>query len=274
MAEFFDEELLRTLLLRVLKKDPDLHRSSLNQVVSAVAKLAEQEELFPNLTESYYEHANLNPTDEFTLTRLIRELIFQGVLAEGFDSNNAKWPWMSVTPHGRKVLGEEGPTPYEPNEYLREALETANSINPEIMLYLNEAIQAFRRGLYLSSAVMLGVASEAALEGLSDVLCKGNEGRTSKIQKAYTLKKKHEIVMGWVLNGGVLEDNAGLKEKVETYLGDLFQANRLTRNESGHPTGKEIKRDAAYGFLYLFPSYLQTIKELMGFLESMIADPT
>jgi len=273
MADFVDEELLRGLLLRVLK-DPDLHRSSSDQVVSAVEKLAEREELFPNRTEPHYDHSNLKPLDQFTLIRLIRELIIQGVLAEGFDSNNQKWPWISVTPYGREVLEKEGPTPYEPNEYLREALETANGINPVIMLYLSESIQAFRRGLYLSSAVMLGVASEAALEGLSDVLCKGNEGRTSKIQKAYTLKKKHEIVMGWVLDGGVLEDNAGLKEKVETYLGDLFQANRLTRNESGHPTGKKIKRDAAYGFLYLFPSYLQTIKELMGFLESMIADPT
>jgi len=266
MASFFDEELLRTLLLRVLR-DPNLQSCAFQQVISKVAELAEQKELFPNRTEPYYENAHINPEDEYTLQRLVWELIHQSILMQGKDSNNPLWPWISVTPYGRKILGEEGPTPYEPNEYLRTALETANSINPVIMLYLNEAIQAFRRGLYLSSAVMLGVASEAALEGLSDVLCEGNESRTSKIQKAHTLKKKHQIVMGWVLDGGVLEGNLGLKENVEIYLGDLFQANRLTRNDSGHPTGKEIKRDAAYAFLYLFPNYLRTTWELIEFLE-------
>ncbi len=233
-----------------------------------MAELAEQKELFPNRTEPYYENAHINPDDEYTLQRLVWELIIHGILMLGKDSNNPLWPWISVTPYGRKVLGEEGPTPYEPNEYLRAALETANSINPVIMIYLNESIQAFRRGLYLSSTVMLGVASEAALEGLSDILCKDNSSRASKIQKAHTLKKQHETVVGWVLDGGVLEENPELKEKVEVYLGDLFQANRLTRNESGHPTGKEIKRDAAYAFLYLFPNYLRTTWELMEFLES------
>ncbi len=267
MASFFDEELLRTLLLRVLR-DPDLKTCAFQLVISKVAELAEQKELFPNRTEPYYENARMNPEDEYTLQRLVWELIHQSILMQGKDSNNPLWPWISVTPYGRKVLGEEGPTPYEPNEYLRAALVTANNINPVIMLYLKESIQAFRRGLYLSSAVMLGVASEAAVEGLSEVLCRDNPSRASKIQKAHTLKKKHGIVMGWVLDGGVLEDNPGLKEDVEIYLGDLFQANRLTRNESGHPTGKAIKRDAAFAFLYLFPNYLRTTWELIEFLES------
>jgi len=91
---------------------------------------------------------------------------------------------------------------------------------------------------------------------------------------AYNLKTKHQIVMRWILQTGVLADNSELKDNVESYLGELFQANRLTRNASGHPTGREIQRDKAYGFLYLFPSYLKTIKELMEFLESTIADPT
>ena len=267
MAEFFDEELLRTLLLRVLR-DPDLQTCAFQQVISKVAELAEQKELFPNRTEPYYENAHINPDDEYTLQRLTWELIYQGILAQGKDSGNPLWPWISVTPYGRKVLEKEGPTPYEPNEYLRAAMVTANNINPVIMLYLKESIQAFRRGLYLSSAVMLGVASEAAVKGLSEVLCRDNPSRASKIQKAHTLKKKHGIVMGWVLDGGVLEDNPGLKDDAEIYLGDLFQANRLTRNDSGHPTGKEIKRDAAFAFLYLFPNYLRTTWELIEFLES------
>ncbi len=267
MAEFFDEELLRTLLLRVFR-DPDLQTCAFQQVISKVAELAEQKELFPNRTEPYYENAHINPDDEYTLQRLTWELIYQGILAQGKDSSNTLWPWISATPYGRKVLEKEGPTPYEPNEYLRAALVTANNINPVIMLYLKESIQAFRRGLYLSSAVMLGVASDAALEGLSELVCKKSPGKASKIRNAHILHKKHQLLMGWVLDGGVLEGNPGLKENVEIYLGDLFQANRLTRNESGHPTGKEIKRDAAYAFLYLFPNYLRTTWELIEFLES------
>jgi len=272
MPEYFDEELLRTLLMRVLR-----NHSGLNQfgtIVKEVVALARKEELFPCGTNTYYENRNLKPEDEFTLQRLTWELIVQLILVPGSNSTNPNWPHLSVTPYGKKVLEKEGPTPYETNEYLRQALEAANEINPVIRLYLRESIQAFRRGLFLSSAVMLGVASEAALEGLSEVVCRKAPSKKSKIHNAYNVKAKHQIIMDWILETGVLETNSELKNNVESYLGELFQANRLTRNESGHPTGKEIQRDNAYGFLYLFPSYLKTIKELMEFLESQIADPT
>jgi hypothetical protein len=48
---------------------------------------------------------------------------------------------------------------------------------------------------------------------------------------------------------------------------------RIYRNDSGHPTGKQISREDAYSNLRVFMSYMERLYKLKAFFESGRCDP-
>jgi len=268
MSQFIEEELLRDALIRGLREGEFQTYSQLLDLVKPRLKDEFGSQLANNPNDTYYEKGNLRPEDEWTLHRLIWDLITQGVLVPGSNSGNPSWPHLSLTPHGKDALAKTGPTPYDPASYLQEAWESASKIDVNVMTYLTESVNSFRRGLYLASTVMLGVASEAAFLSLCGVVSqKAGEKKADKIERANTLHKKHALVMPWIIQSGNLEDAPELKNSVDTFLDDLFHAYRLTRNNAGHPTGVEIPREEVYAHLTTFPHYLRTVSDLIEHLK-------
>lgn len=273
-----DEELLHHLLFRELARHQG-DKTHIFEIVNGIQRIAAYEDLFPSAEEaakegldtSYYQQKRLNPQDDTTIRRLIWDCISQGMLVPGIDNaSQSNLPWLTITPYGRSVVTRTEPTPYDPSRYFQAAYEAAKEIRPEIMMYLEEAIGAFRRGLFLSSAVMLGVASESAFLTLCKLISKKfqeqNEGqRSKKLTQARTLKEKQDLILSWI-QSGVLK---GLpdSERLQLHLQGAFSAIRLTRNEAGHPTGQKISREIALGHLTLFPQYLRTIADYMRFLK-------
>jgi len=269
-----NEELLRRLLFRVLA---GRDRAELSIVYREIQRMAADEDLFPQSPEeaaaagrSYecYERGEWDPQDEEMVRVLIWECIIQGVLVPGQSLAQPNLPWMRVTQYGQSIVSSSQATPYEPDPYLRSALESAIRMDEKIGIYLTESVKSFRRNLYLSSAVMLGVASEAAFLALSTVVSDRVANKLArKISRANSMKAHHDLVMQWVLTSGVLEGHPDLRERVETYLGTVFGTYRLTRNDAGHPSGRSIPRDVAYSHLSMFPSYLETLSDLIDFLQ-------
>lgn len=274
MTAYFDEELLRPLLFRVLRGEKDWR--TFGGVVEGVQTLARKENYFQSLLEkdpydNYYEKENLRPEDQWTLHRLIWELIVQGIIVPGQNPGNAEWPNLSLTPYGKGVVKKTEPTPYEPDAYYRAAIESANEINPIVMMYLKESVEAFRRGLYLASAVMLGVASELVFQTLCVLISEKlkeakEEQRNKKLSEARTVKAKHELLLKWIESEFLktLPDS----ERLELHLQGVFSTIRLTRNQAGHPEGKDVDRQVALGHLTLFPQYLRTMAEYISLLKS------
>jgi len=263
-----EEELLREALIQVLRGGKPFQNYP--QLLGFVKPRLKEEignQLAKHPHDTYYERDNLRPEDEWTLHRLTWDLIIQGVLVPGSPGNPA-WPNLSLTPYGKHTLEKTGPTPYDPSSYFQEAFESANKIDVTVMTYLKESVNSFRRGLYLASTVMLGVASEAAFLSLCDVVSqKAGEKKAEKIKRANTLNQKHALVMPWITQSGNLDDDPKLKNSVDTFLDDLFHAYRLTRNTAGHPTGVEIPREEVYAHLTTFPHYLRTVAGLIEHLK-------
>lgn len=56
------------------------------------------------------------------------------------------------------------------------------------------------------------------------------------------------------------------KEDVKAELMGNFHIIRVTRNEAGHPTGREISREEAFNLLLLFPQYCEATYFAIGWL--------
>ena len=118
---------------------------------------------------------------------------------------------------------------------------------------------------------MLGVASELAFQTLCELISQKlkeekEEQRNKKLSGARTVKAKHNLLLKWIESQFLksLPDS----ERLELHLQGVFSTIRLTRNQAGHPVGKEVDRQVALGHLTLFPQYLRTLADYIGLLRS------
>jgi hypothetical protein len=61
---------------------------------------------------------------------------------------------------------------------------------------------------------------------------------------------------------------ADLADGLDITLNAIFEMIRTQRNDSGHPTGKDVPRDQVYASLVVFPTYLKKVYDLIGWLGS------
>ena len=61
---------------------------------------------------------------------------------------------------------------------------------------------------------------------------------------------------------------SNLKDDLDITLSGIFSMIRTLRNNSGHPTGREVNREQAYANLVVFPTYLKRIYALLKWLET------
>jgi hypothetical protein len=136
-------------------------------------------------------------------------------------------------------------------------------------------LRAFNARAYLSTSVMLGVASERAVELVSRSLIEALDDPATKLEKAIDdprtspsgrfseLRKRLEPLRPQLPEG--LADTLTLDA-----VADLV---RVARNEAGHPTGVELDEDTAYTHLQVVARYLQTMTALRVFLTDEQLSP-
>jgi len=132
------------------------------------------------------------------------------------------------------------------------------------LLYLEEALQAFRADCILSATVMLGVATEHAFLLLIEAIDKNPKHRTisSLIRKECGILRKINKFCK------VLEqERIGLPEEIREDL-DICLSAILTimhnfRNESDYPSDKIIDRKQSYILLQLFPDCCKKMEQLL-----------
>jgi hypothetical protein len=142
-----------------------------------------------------------------------------------------------------------------------------------VELYLTEALQSFNGRCYLATSVMLGVAAERAFLVMAETYATSSMAGAPAMAKElakprsnyYTLwtefRRRIEPVRQELPNG--LADALTLDA-----IADLI---RLTRNEAGHPTGRQIDEDTARVHLTVAPVYLRKMQQLAAHFAGMPA---
>jgi len=209
--------------------------------------------------------------DREKVREILWELLLQGVISPGLSEMNPSLPFFKLTDYGIKVVESKEIQPHDPDGYLSYLKSEIPNVDPEIERYITESLQAYRRGLLLSSAVTMGVASEKAFillhEGLTNSITDpAKKTRFLNLQSSYRTKQKFDEVKNELMvHKGRFPRT--ISENLETHLDTIFQVIRVTRNEVGHPTGKVLTRGEIFVRLQLFIEYTKIVYQLIDWLN-------
>lgn len=134
-----------------------------------------------------------------------------------------------------------------PDGYLQRVRRENPDLDDLVELYLAEALQSFNAHCYLATSVVLGVAAERAFLAMADSYASSSMAGASAMAKELAKPRSNYFAL-WT------EFRKRIEPVRQTLPGGLADALtldaiadliRLTRNEVGHPTGRQIDEDTA-----------------------------
>jgi hypothetical protein len=207
---------------------------------------------------------NLDRADSDLYLEVFWDLFRQGVITLGSNDANRDFPHCRVSELGKRILAN--PRSYffhDVTSYTNVIKKEIPSIDPITLLYLQEAMQAFKAECLLSSTVMLGVAAEHTFLLLMDTI-EANPKHEPTFKKALSertlLQKANRFKT--VLDSQITSLPPGLREDLDTHFAGILSVIRTFRNQSGHPTGQVMDREQVYVLLHLYVSYCKKLQQL------------
>ena len=221
--------------------------------------------------------AESQPSDQ-EIMEGVWSLIGQGLTyIDYFQSAVENWS-LHITANGLAVVNDEAINPDDPVGYIQRLHRECPDLNKIAQSYVHEAVSAYNARLYRASAVMLGVASEAAVLEVAPILgqiLQGNEARmylqtinASKqnyIAKFETFRKKLESKKSSL--------PPELKDGLDLTMNSVSDLLRVYRNDVGHPTGKAVDRDDCFIHLQMFVRYAKRLYAIKAHLEDISTHP-
>lgn len=205
---------------------------------------------------------SLSSHDSELFMELFWDLFRQGFITLGLNDSNRAFPFFRVTAVGRKML--EG-NPYffhDLSSYEQVVREQVPDIDDVTLLYLKEAMQAFLSGCLLSSAVMVGVATEHRFELMLGLAASGpNAGLIEPIlRERFALRRINRFKDLVAAHVELLAEDT--REDLDTNLLGVMSLIRNQRNEAGHPSGRVPSREQCYVLLNLFGACAKKMSQL------------
>jgi hypothetical protein len=197
------------------------------------------------------------------------DLFRQGIITLGYDKPNKQFPWFRVSAHGKRILENQDVYFYhDVSSYEAVIKQQMPDIDDVTLIYLKEAMQSFYSGCYLSSSVMLGVASEHTFLKLLEKI-ENNSSYSTDFKNSFkertTSRKFAEFkkILNQLISQNKLNLQPEVKENLDTNLDGIMNTIRNFRNDSGHPSGNIISREQCYVNLNLFIPYCKKAYQLI-----------
>ena len=154
----------------------------------------------------------------------------------------------------------------KPEEIVRALEQKVGNLDEVVRQYYLESLRAYQEGLYISSVICLGAASERAILWLAESI----ESSYPKYQQPIQKRRRNISDLTKYLSGSILSDIFPNDATFETelrkrlvLLGDLYRENR---NEAGHPKTVDqswLGEDQEILLIH-FRRYITTICEAIG----------
>jgi len=206
----------------------------------------------------------LDSQDKELFLELFWDLFRQGIISLGLNDANRQFPFFHLTRLGRQLAaGQEAYFFHDVSSYETAIRREIPAVDDTTLIYLKEAMQAFRSGCMLSATVMLGVSIEHTLELLLEHL----ESHTTHKSTFRSVFKERGLLRRFNKFRAVLESLSGslpaaINEDLDTHFAGILSVIRTYRNESGHPTGRIIGREQTFVLLQLFIPYCKKLYQL------------
>lgn len=210
-------------------------------------------------------NGNLGSQDREILLEVFWDLFRQGIITLGLNDSNREFPFFRVSSHGKRILENQSSYFFHDVSTYEKLIRTEiPNIDDVTMIYLKEAMQAFRVGCVLSSTVMLGVSTEHTFELLIEKI-NGNPrhiGDFKAVGKQWGALRRVNIFKS-ILDTQLDSLSRDIKEDLDTHFAGILSVIRNFRNQSGHPSGNVIDREQCYVLLQLFIPYGRKMYQLM-----------
>jgi len=184
----------------------------------------------------------------------------------GLNHSNKDFPFFRVSHFGKKILASQNAYFFhDVSDYTKIVQASVPQIDSTTLVYLQEAMQAFRSDCILSSTVMLGVATEHTFVLLLETIEKSATWKPvfQKVGEQKTILQKVNKFKN-ILDQKSKKLPKSIREDLDTHFAGILSIIRNFRNQSGHPTGKIVGREQAYVLLQLFAPYCRKMYELMA----------
>lgn len=210
--------------------------------------------------------------DSRQVMEVLWSLVGQGLLyLNYYDRHPSNWRFQ-LTAAGNTAANDQSVNPDSPDQYLQRLKHSVPDASDTVTQYVNESLVSYRNRSYLASAVMLGVASEAAFLEMAEAFGRWlppaegasfltllSKPRTSYQAKFEEYRKKLEP-----RKPDLSED---LADGMALTLDAILDLLRIYRNDAGHPKGKQIPREQAKINLEMFARYLERMYAFKAFFD-------
>jgi len=263
-------EEMRDVVLDILagrervSREPDEYQSLACSVAEVFLRRGEYDA--PQKASNYVspQPAPLSTHDADLFLEIFWGLFREGVITLGRDDRNRDYPHLRVSLFGKRLL-ESGNAYFfhDVSTYEKLVRDNVPDIDDVTMIYVKEAMQAFRAGCILSATVMLGVATEHTFLLLMETIDQNpaHKATFSSVGNERLILRKvnkfRNIIDG--MRAGLPQV---VREDLDTHFAGILSVIRTFRNESGHPSGKIIDREQAYVLLHLFVPYCKKMYQL------------
>ena len=265
-------EEIRSVVIDILAgREPRQKPDQFGSLLNSVGAVIEQRKAQP-LDHSRARTRQFSPgtcTLDAEDRELVREVFWdffrQGLITLGINDSNREYPWFKVSTSGRRILeNQETYFFHDLSTYEKLIRDKIPTIDDVTVIYLKEAMQAYRIGCLLSSSVMLGVATEHTFNLLIEVIeanpthqptyknVNKERGILRRVNKFKSILDKHVKTM-----------DPRVREDLDTHFAGILSIIRNFRNQSGHPSGHIIEREQCYVLLQLFIPYGKKMYQLM-----------
>lgn len=202
---------------------------------------------------------------------LLQEFVNNNLLFVGYGDDQG-FPWFTLTAYGVECIKKGELLPFDPNGYLVSVQSRVPGLDIVTMTYLREAISTFNRDFYLSASVALGVAAEALILRMIDAYISAIADQ----QRRMNAEARYEGKQLRAQYGQFKQDFASLRPTLprdlygdfETHLDSIFQLIRVTRNDSGHPSGAIPERAVVMANLQAFPYFAKRVLAIEKHFET------
>lgn len=217
----------------------------------------------PYLVATLHREVGCSETEVWeALWGLVGEgLVYLDTAGQGSGTDN--WQWHLST-DGRRVAEGGSWEPRDPDGYMDRVRRDIPDLDELVELYLTEALQSFNGRCYLATSVMLGVAAERAFLVMAASYAASTVSGAPAMAKELARPRSNYFALWTEFRKRIEPIRQDLPDGLADSLtldaiADLI---RLTRNEVGHPTGRQIDEDTARVHLTIAPTYMRKMRAL------------
>ena len=202
--------------------------------------------------------------DEQAILTIWHDLFRAGLLAPGYNIDNAILPHCHVTEQGRESLRHLSRDPANPDGYLN-YLTMKVALDDVSRSYIEEALKTFNSSCPKAAAVMIGCATEALILHLRDKIVEYFDSVGTPIPAGisdWRVKTIRDAITLYV-DGRRSSMPQTLRESYDAYWTAFVEQIRRIRNDAGHPTSVDpVTAESVHASLLIFPELAQLISEL------------